>query len=132
MIALDTNILVRLITQDDPRQAALAERLIQQATDEGEACFVSDVVLCELEWVLESCYEATRADLLAAIQEIVFREIFAFENSDALHWAIHLYRESKADFSDAMIGAKALAQGARATFTFDRVLSRHEGFSLLR
>ena len=46
MIALDTNILVRLITQDDPRQAVLAERLIQQATEEGEDCFVSDVVLC--------------------------------------------------------------------------------------
>ena len=47
MIALDTNILVRLITQDDPQQAALAERLVQQATEEGEVCFVSDVVLCE-------------------------------------------------------------------------------------
>lgn len=45
MIAVDTNILVRLITQDDPQQAALAERLIQQATDEGEVCFISDVVL---------------------------------------------------------------------------------------
>lgn len=132
MIALDTNILVRLITQDDPRQAALAERLVQQATEQGEVCFVSDVVLCELEWVLESCYEATRSDLLTAIQEIAFREIFAFEDSDSLHWAINLYRESKVEFSDALIGAKALAKGARATYTFDRALSHHEGFSLLR
>jgi predicted nucleic-acid-binding protein len=132
MIALDTNILIRLMTQDDPRQATLAERLIQQATEEGEACFVSDVVLCELEWVLESCYEATRSDLLTAIQELAFRKIFAFEDSDSLHWAINLYRGSKAEFSDALIGAKALAQGARLTYTFDRVLSHHEGFSLLR
>jgi predicted nucleic-acid-binding protein len=132
MIALDTNILVRLITQDDPRQAALAERLIQQATEEGEACFVSDVVLCKLEWVLEACYEATRSDLLTAIQELASREIFAFEDSDSLHWAINLYRESKAEFSDALIGAKARGQGASTTYTFDRVLSHHEGFSLLR
>jgi predicted nucleic-acid-binding protein len=132
MIALDTNILVRLITQDDPQQATLAERLIQQATDEGEACFVSNVVLCELEWVLESCYEATRSDLLTALQEIAAREIFAFEDSDALHWAINLYRKSKVEFSDALIGAKARSQGARTTYTFERVLSHHDGFSLLR
>jgi predicted nucleic-acid-binding protein len=132
MIALDTNILVRLITQDDARQAALAERLIQQATEEDEACFISDVVLCELEWVLETCYEATRSDLLTAMQEIAVREIFVFENSDSLHWAINLYRESKAEFSDALIGAKARAQGARTTYTFDRVLSQQESFSRLR
>jgi predicted nucleic-acid-binding protein len=132
MIALDTNILVRLITQDDPRQAALVERLIQQATAEGEVCFVSDVVLCELEWVLEACYGATRSDLLTAIQELASREVFAFEDSDALHWAINLYRKSKAELSDALIGAKARAQGARTTYTLDRVLSHHEGYSLLR
>jgi predicted nucleic-acid-binding protein len=132
MIALDTNILVRLITQDDARQAALAERLIQQATEKGEACFVSDVVLCELEWVLETCYAATRSDLLTTILELAIREIFVFEDSDSLHWAINLYRESKAEFSDALIGAKARAQGARTTYTFDRVLSQHEGFSRLR
>ncbi|HEY3567220.1 MAG TPA: type II toxin-antitoxin system VapC family toxin [Thermoanaerobaculia bacterium] len=132
MIALDTNILVRLITQDDPQQAALAERLIQQATEEGEVCFVSDVVLCELEWVLEGCYGATRSDLLAAIQEIASREVFAFEDSDSLHWAIDLFRKSKVELSDALIGARARAKDARTTYTFDRVLSHHEGYSLLR
>lgn len=132
MIALDTNILVRLITQDDPQQATLAERLVQQATEEGEVCFVSDVVLCELEWVLEECYGATRSDLLTAIQELASREVFAFEDSDALHWAIDLFRKSKVELSDALIGSKARTEGARTTYTFDRVLSQQEGYSLLR
>jgi predicted nucleic-acid-binding protein len=132
MIALDTNILVRLITQDDPQQAALVERLIKQATEEGEACFVSDVVLCELEWVLEGCYGATRSDLLTAIQELASREVFAFEDSDSLHWVIELFRKGKVELSDALIGGKARAQGARTTYTFDRVLSHNEGYSLLR
>ncbi len=132
MIALDTNILVRLITQDDPRQAVLAEGLIQQATEEGEDCFVSDVVLCELEWVLESNYGATRSDLLIVLQELLFREIFVFEDSDALQGAIDLFRKSKAEFSDALIGAKARSKGARTTYTFDRVLAHQEGFSRLR
>jgi predicted nucleic-acid-binding protein len=132
MIGLDTNILVRLITQDDPEQATLAERLIGRATEEGEACFVSDVVLCELEWVLEQCYEATRSDVLAAVQELTLRDVFSFENPDALRWAVDLYREGKVEFSDALIGAKSRAQGARTTYTFDRALSNHEGFSRLR
>jgi predicted nucleic-acid-binding protein len=132
MIALDTNILVRLITQDDPQQAALAERLVQQAAEEGETCFVSDVVLCELEWVLEECYGATRSELLTAIQELASREVFACEDSDSLHWAIDLFRKSKVEFSDALIGAKARAKDARTTYTFDRVLSHQEGYSLLR
>ena len=132
MIALDTNILVRLITQDDSRQASLAEHLLQQAAEEGEECFVSNVVLCELEWVLETSYGATRSDFLMVVQELVTREAFVFEDSDHLQWAINLYRDSKAEFSDALIGAKARAQGAGTTYTFDRTLSRYEGFSLLR
>ena len=132
MIALDTNILVRLITQDDPKQAALAERLIQHAAESGETCFVSDLVLCELEWVLEACYGATRSDLLTAVQELASRETFVFEDAEALHWAISLYQKSKAELSDALIGAKARTQGARTTYTFDRTLSHQQGFSLLR
>jgi len=132
VIGLDTNIIVRLVTQDDPEQAALAEDLIERAKEEGEVCFVSDVVLCELKWVLEQCYEATRTDVLTVMQELAARDIFPFENPEALHWAIHLFKESKVEFSDALIGAKARAQGARTTYTFDRALSNHEGFSRLR
>jgi len=47
VIALDTNILIRLLVRDDPGQTALAERLLQEAADAGEQCFISDPVLCE-------------------------------------------------------------------------------------
>jgi predicted nucleic-acid-binding protein len=57
VIALDTNIIVRMIVQDDPRQAALAEKLVQQASETEEACFIGDPVLCELEWVLTKSQE---------------------------------------------------------------------------
>lgn len=131
MIAFDTNILIRLLVRDDPGQTALAEQLLQAAADAGEPCFISDPVLCEVEWVLESCYEATRGDILAAMQELFAGDLFVFEDREVLRRVITRYQEGKADFSDCLIGAKAGARGARTTYTFERVLAKEEGFTRL-
>jgi predicted nucleic-acid-binding protein len=131
VIALDTNIIVRMIVQDDPRQAALAEKLVQRASEAEETCFVGDPVLCELEWVLTKSYGAKRVEVLAAMQELAGRKVFTFEDPDTFRWALTLYQESRADFSDALIGGRAKARGARTTYTFDRALAGQEGFSLL-
>jgi len=131
VIALDTNILIRLLTKDDPDQTALAERLLQKAADAEEPCFISDPVLCEVEWVLESSYGAKRGDILAAMQELLGGDLFVFEDREVLRQAIVTYQESKADFSDCLIGAKARARGARTTYTFERVLAREQGFTRL-
>ncbi|HXU33641.1 MAG TPA: type II toxin-antitoxin system VapC family toxin [Thermoanaerobaculia bacterium] len=131
MIALDTNILIRLLVRDDPGQTALAERLLQEASDADETCFISDPVLCEVEWVLESSYRAKRGDVLAAMQELLAGDLFVFEDREILHQVIARYQESKADFSDCLIGAKARAKGARTTYTFERVLTEAQGFTRL-
>lgn len=131
MIALDTNILIRLLTKDDPDQTALAEGLLQKAADAEESCFISDPVLCDMEWVLESSYRAKRGDVLAAMQELLGGDLFVFEDREVLRQAIVTYQESKADFSDCLIGAKARARGARTTYTFERVLAQEQGFTRL-
>ncbi len=131
MIAVDTNILIRLLVRDDPGQTALAERLLQAAADAGEQCFISDPVLCEVEWVLESSYRARRGDILAAMQELLAGALFVFEDREVLRQAIARYHESKADFSDCLIGAKARARGARTTYTFERVLAQEQVFTRL-
>ncbi|MEA2564191.1 MAG: hypothetical protein QOH06_5695 [Acidobacteriota bacterium] len=131
MIALDTNILIRLLTKDDPDQTALAEELLQKAADAEESCFISDPVLCEVEWLLESSYRAKRRDVLAAMQELLGGDLFVFEDREVLRQAIVKYQESKADFSDCLIGAKARSRGARATYTFERALAREPGFTRL-
>ena len=131
MIALDTNILIRLMVRDDPRQTELAERLVESAAERGETCLVTDPVLCEIEWVLESNYGAARLEIVAAMQELLAQEGFIFEDRDAFRQAVDLCQQSKVEFSDLLIGAKGQARGARTTYTFDRVLSRQEGFSFL-
>jgi len=131
VIALDTNILIRLLVRDDPGQTALAEQLLQAAADAGEQCFISDPVLCEVEWVLESNYRAKRGDVLAAMQELFAGDLFVFEDREVLRRVILRYQQSKADFSDCLIGAKAQARGARTTYTFERVLAQEQGFTRL-
>lgn len=132
MIGLDTNILVRLLTADDPSQSSAAERLLREAVEAGEECFLSDPVLCETEWVLESCYGASRAEILGALEGLLARQgLLVFEDPEVFRQALATYQRSKADFSDLLIGAKAQARSARTTYTFDRVLSRQQGFSLL-
>jgi predicted nucleic-acid-binding protein len=132
MIAVDTNVLVRLLVADDEDQLALAERLLETAREEGTSCFVSDPVLCELEWVLVSRYRARRSDVAAVFEGLVEDAGLVFENREALLMAIRSYKESRADLSEHLIGAKAHAFGAATTWTFDRALGRCPGFSLLR
>jgi predicted nucleic-acid-binding protein len=131
MIAVDTNVLVRLIVADDPEQAALVHKLIEDAIQEGVTCFVSDPVLCELEWVLTSRYRARRADVAAAFLGLLANAAFVFEDRIALRKAIESYQQSRADLSDHLIGVKAHAHGATTTWTFDQSLRRCAGFSIL-
>jgi predicted nucleic-acid-binding protein len=131
MIAVDTNVLVRLFVSDDPEQTALAQSLLEGAMDEGSTCFVSAPVLCELEWVLASSYRASRAEVLAAIERLVEDPLFVFENRNALLQALAAYRQGRAQFADHLIGASAQAFGAETTFTFDRALRSSAGFSML-
>lgn len=132
MIALDTNAVVRLLVGDDPRQARLVEKVLLNARGDGERCFISDPVLCELEWVLESCYDALRKDVLVALQELAANPLFVFEGADKLRRALDAYEQGAGDFSDYLIGIEGEMRQARTTYTFDRVLGRHPAFTRLR
>jgi predicted nucleic-acid-binding protein len=131
VIALDTNVLVRLLVQDNADQARRARRLIQECLANGEGCLVSLPVLCELEWVLETAYGASRAHVTSAVKALMTTPPFEFEDTDAVNAALGAYARGKGDLSDHLIGRLARSRGARTTYTFDRDLRRAEGFSLL-
>ena len=122
MIGLDTNILVRYIVQDDPRQAASASRVIAAGAREGETFFIAHIVLCELVWVLEDVYGYGRQAIAPVLEAILATRQFAFEGKDLLWQALADYREGKADFADYLIGRIGLTAGCEKIFTFDRAL----------
>ena len=131
MIALDTNVLVRVLVEDDAAQAARARRLIAACAASGEACFVTTATLCELEWVLDSVYGATRADVAGAVRTLLVTAPFEVEEPALVARAVELYEKGKGDLSDHLIGQVGRARGARTTYTFDRDLRKAEDFTVL-
>ena len=71
MIGLDTNVLVRYLTQDDPSQARLATELIERRLSEQDPGFISVVAMVETAWVLERAYGLGAADIAAVIERLL-------------------------------------------------------------
>ena len=132
MIAFDTNVLLRLLLNDDARQARQAQALIDQAVSRSDTVLLPDIVLCEVEWVLSSVYEVPKAAIVETLRRLLDADEFAFLDRAAVTGALNGYESGSADFSDYLIGASAARAGAATTYTFDRALRRADGFSLPR
>lgn len=132
MRAVDTNVLVRYMAADDPRQTRLAERFIESCRKEEEQVLIPILVLCELVWVLIRSYRNTKADVLAALEQILETDMFVVENDSLVRRSIEDYRAGKGNFADYLIGNIARGAGCSDTVTFDRALSGAHGFTLLR
>lgn len=131
MIGLDTNVLVRYLTHDDPAQYAKTAGFIDAATDRGDQFVVNTAVLCELVWVLRTAYAYSREEIAGALEQIFATAQFEVERLDDARQALGDFRSTKADFSDALIGRINRSLGAEHTLTFDRGLKGVETFRLL-
>lgn len=132
MIALDTNVLLRLLLNDDPRQSRQAQAIVDRAVDLGEALLLPDIVLCEVEWVLASAYNLSRGRIAQTLRRLVEGMEFTFVNRAAVNAALDNYTHGKAEFSDYLIGTAAKVAGATTTYTFDRDLRSADDFTLLQ
>lgn len=127
MIGLDTNVLVRYLTRDDEQQWQQAVKLI-----EGEECFITNVVVCELLWVLKGKpYQFGKDEILKAVEAMLQSTTFEFENRSAVYQALQRTRQGSGDFSDYLIGAIARQHDCLETATFDRKLTGEKGFKFL-
>lgn len=131
MIGLDTNLLVRYLTLDDPRQAEMATEVIETATTAGEPLFVSTVVMCELVWVLERGYRFERAQVEQTVDALLRTAQLHFREKDLLLAALADYRSGSGDFADYVIGRDAAAEGCSHTVTFDRALESSPLFEVV-
>lgn len=132
MPALDTNVLVRYVVQDDSGQLAAAKRLIGRCVAEGLSLFVPVTVTLELEWVLRVSFGYVKDDVLQALSNLFSAAELNFESERALEVALQLYRESSADFADCVHIALATEAGERPLWTFDKGAAKVIGAQLLR
>ena len=131
MIALDTNVLVRLMVEDDAAQAKRARQLLERSEEQDEPALIGDIVLCELDWVLRSAYQVPRVRIVAALTELTADARFRFEDARRVSVAIDLYQQGKADLADYLMGLAAESAGARTTYTFDRELRGDPRFTMV-
>jgi predicted nucleic-acid-binding protein len=132
MRAIDTNVLVRYLMNDDPPQAALASRFLEECVANREDVYISVPVLCEFFWVLERTYRYPKDAILFALETLLLIPFFQFDQHSALRIAIDRYRQGRAGLADYLIGELAAQAGCRDTVTFDRGLRGATGFAILR
>jgi predicted nucleic-acid-binding protein len=122
MRAVDTNVLVRLITRDDSRQAASADAFIEQGA------WVSVLALTEAAWVLAAVYERSAAELATALEMLLNHRDLTIQDPDVVTAALHLFRSTPSlGFSDCLMLQLARKAGHLPLGTFDRGLARCEG-----
>ena len=122
MRAVDTNVLVRLITRDDRKQVAAAESFVRKGA------WVSTLVLMEATWVLAAVYELTHAEIATAIDMLLHHRDLTIQESDNVAAALEQYRSRPAlGFSDCLILETARKAGHLPVGTFDRNLSKLDG-----
>lgn len=131
MIGLDTNVLIRYLTQDDPIQSPKATRIVERYFTEEETGFVSLASILETAWVLENIYALSAQRLAETIEKILQIRTLLVQNETEVHTAIFALKTGQASFADALIGALGTWAGCTSTLTFDKKASRLQGFELI-
>jgi predicted nucleic-acid-binding protein len=131
MKALDTNVLVRYLVQDDRAQGRKAAAYIEGAAGAGEQILISNIVLCETVWVLDSAYGYHKTEIEGAIEKLLQSATFQFEQKDTVSSAFEDYCSAKVDFADCLIGRLHASCGSEPTATFDHSLRKLATFHVL-
>jgi predicted nucleic-acid-binding protein len=122
MRAVDTNVLIRLITRDDAKQTAAAETFVSRGA------WVSHLVLIETVWVLDSVFDLERGQIALAVEMLLNHQDLVLQDPDVVHGAVeHFRKRSKLGFSDCMVLEVARKAGHVPLGTFDRHLSKLDG-----
>ncbi|MEO8378249.1 MAG: type II toxin-antitoxin system VapC family toxin [Acidobacteriota bacterium] len=129
MIALDTNVLVRYVVEDDPDQTAVATAMIERAIAKGESLFLAQIVLCELVWVLAQAYRFEKQEILGVLQQLRRGAQVTIEGVDEVRKATESYAAANGDFADYLIAERAIASGCTLVATFDRKLHADARFA---
>lgn len=130
MIGLDTNVLVRYIMQDDPKQSPKANRLIDSLAAENPG-FVPLVAIVELVWVLSSSYGLDRAQVAQALELLLRGKELVVDRTDIVSLALKRFKSGGADFADCLIEAIARDAGCSETMTFDVGAVKAAGMTLV-
>ena len=130
MIGLDTNILIRYLTLDDPVQSAQAAEIIEQKLSAANPGFISVVTMAEMVWVLDRAYGFTDMEIADAIERVLQVEVLIVENQKEVVVATVALKLGRGAFADALIAELGVRAGCSHTLTFDKKALRLPAFKL--
>ena len=131
MIAADTNILVRVFHHDDPAQVEAVRGLLTGASAR-DPVLVTNIVLAEFCWVMGRLYKHPKGFIVDCLNALMVSFEIAFEDAQAVQMALKVYSEEpRADFADCLVAAVAQREGARTTYTFDKIAARNADMTYL-
>lgn len=131
MISLDTNVLVRFLTQDDMFQYLIVAQLLTHLEKSNQQAFVSLLVVMEINWVLGFSYRLERVQIIEALLALIELPMLNFECSQKLKICLQNAQQNTFDLSDLLIALKSSEQHALPVATFDKKASKAQGFILL-
>jgi len=131
MRGVDTNVLVRLVTQDDAAQFRRVRKFVEARFAEADPILVNVIVPCETVWVLRSSYGIPRREIAAALEQLLGVAGMVIEDRDQVASAVDAYRRGPGDFSDYLLGERNRAAGCPSTATLDRRLRSAAAFELV-
>jgi predicted nucleic-acid-binding protein len=128
MIGLDTNILVRYLTQDDPIQSSKAAEILENRLSSENQGFISIVAMVETVWVLDRVYGFASREIAAAVERILQNDVLIAEFEQEVFAAMIVLRLGIGSFAEAVIAARGTKAGCSCTLTFDKGALRLPGF----
>ena len=131
MIGLDTNILIRYLTQDDPVQSAKATDIFESRLTLKNPGFVSVVAMVETAWVLDRAYGLTAQEIATVVERLLQIDVLAIENEQQVFTAMVALKQGRGSFADALIAELGARAGCTRTLTFDQKAIRLAGFELV-
>jgi predicted nucleic-acid-binding protein len=131
MIGIDTNVIVRYLTHDDPVQTAAAVKLMDSLSADSPG-FLSLIVIAELVWVLEVSYRFKKNEVEQVLDTLLRSKELVIEQAETVAQALRKFSASRADFVDCLIERCGHALNCQYTVTFDQNAANTAGMKLLR
>ncbi|MFW2176837.1 MULTISPECIES: PIN domain-containing protein [unclassified Moraxella] len=129
--AIDTNILVRYLMQDDERQTKIVLKLFEDTILQNTRLFVPAVVILETNWILYNVFNLDRTSIVKLFLELMSLDVLDIEYTTVIHRCLSYAQTNTYDLSDLLIGAIAQANDCDTTLTFDKKASKSDYFTLL-
>ena len=131
MVGLDTNVILRYLLQDDPKQTTLANHIVDHVLSDRNPGFISLVTVLETVWVLRSLLKQTPAEIAIHLEQLLAADSLEVQNEQQVFEAAFALKRGTGEFEDALIGALNAWVGCPHTLTFDKKALRMPYFQLI-